>query len=180
MSPKNIDETIQKLLNAYAQWCEVILNKKVKDIQKGRFVIEKDRTKANQEFTLAKNANKFLKEIAKNPKKYLYSGEDLIYAKGNLYNKLSPILNMPFDKSGNNLLVRLSEKIAYHVRYGRNDSDGVWVYSGNNIFADFEAESILKMNKAVQLWNANALVAAFKDFAPASVYAVDLWKDKEK
>ncbi len=177
MSPKNIDETIQKLLNAYAQWCEVIINKKAKEIQKARFVMQQDRTKAVQEHTQDKRANELLKKIAKNPKEYLYSGEDLIYAPGDLYNKLSPILSMPFDKTGNNLLIRLSEAIAYHVKFGRNDNNGVWVYYGNSGDYDLEAKSILEMNKVVQLWNANALVATFKDFAPASVYAVDLYKN---
>lgn len=176
MSPKNIDETIKKLLQAYAKWCDNIIDKEAQDIQKRKFFTEEDRTLASQKNTRARRANKLLKQIAKNPKQYLYSGKDLIYASDDLYNKLSPILDIPFDKNGKHLLVRLSEKIAYHVKHGKNTPDGVWVYYGNSGSVDLEAEAILKMNKAVQLWNANNLVAAFKDFVPASVYAVDLYK----
>ncbi len=176
MAPKNIDETIKKLLNGYAQWCYSILQKDHKRITKAYFPTQEDRAKAVQEYTAAKTAYEFLLKIAKEPKKYLYSGKDLIYADGDLHNKLLPILGWRFDKSGKHLLVRLGEKIAHHVKYGKNDHEGNWVYYGNSLVFDLEAEEIIKMNKVVQLWNSNDFVAAIKDFAPASVYAVDAYK----
>ena len=179
MAEKNIDETIKKLLNGYAQWCYTILQKEHKRLQKQYFPTKEDQAKAVQEYTRAKQAYEFLLKIAEKPQDYLYSGKDLIYADGDLYNKLFPILGMPFDKSQKHLLVRLSEAIAQHVNYGKNDHNNVWVYYGNSAMRDLEAEKILKMNKSVQLWNANSFVAAIKDFAPASLFAVDKYK-KEK
>ena len=176
MAPKNIDETIRKLLNAYAKRCNTVLHKDLKALHKRRFFAENDREEAFQEYTKEKNALLLLEKIAKNPKKYLYSGKDLVYADGDLYNKLSPILSARFDKSKDkHLLVRLSEKIAHHVNYGKNDYQGVWVFYDEG-GRDLEAEAIINMNKSVQLWNSNDLVAAIKDFAPASAFAVDLHK----
>ena len=178
MTSKNIDETIQKLLKAYAQWCKTVLDKQLKEIQKKKFYTEKDRTDANQEYTRAKRAYEYLLEIVADPKKYLYSGKDIIYSETVDYNKLMPVLDNRFDKSQKHLLVRLSEAIAHHVNYGKNDHNNVWVYYGNSGLVDLEAEKILKMNKSVQLWNANGFVAAIKDFAPASVFAVDAYKNE--
>ena len=187
MAPKNIDETIKKLLNGYAKWCYTILQKEHKRLQKQYFPTKEDQAKAFQEYTRTKQAYEYLLEIAENPKKYLYSGKDLIYADTVDYNKLSPVLAVRFDKSKNkHLLVRLSEKIANHVKYGHNDYEGNWVYYGPNRVglstypSDLEAEAIISMNKAVQLWNANDFVAAFKDFAPASAYAVDAYKKESR
>ena len=179
MAPKNIDETIQKLLNGYAQWCKTVLEKKAKALQKQKFYTDEDRKNANQEYTRAKKAYEYLLEIAENPKKYLYSGKDIIYADTVDYNKLLPVLDGNFDKSYTHLMVRLSEAIANHINYGQNDHDGVWVYYGQPN-QDFEAQSIIKMNKVVQLWNANNFVAAIKDFAPASAFAVDLYDNGKK
>lgn len=180
MAIKNMDETIQKLLKAYAKWCYSILQKDQKRLQTQYFATKEDQAKAIQEHTRAKHAYEFLLKIAENPKQYLYSGKDLIYADGDLYNKLEPILAMRFDKSQQHLLVRLSEKIAHHVNYGHNNHEGVWAYDSNSGMRDLEAESILKMNKSVQLWNANALVAPVIDlFSVPSMFAVDMYK-KEK
>ena len=178
MAPKNIDETIQKLLKAYAQWCKTVLDKQLKEIQKKKFYTEKDRADANQEYTRAKHAYEYLLKIVADPKKYLYSGKDLIYSDTVDYNKLMPVLGNRFDKSQKHLLVRLSEAIAHHVNYGKNDHNNVWVYYGNSAMRDLEAEKILEMNKSAQLWNANGFVAAIKDFAPASVFAVDAYKNE--
>ena len=179
MSAKNIDETIQKLLNGYAQWCYTILQKDHKRLQKQYFPTKEDQAKAVQEYTRAKQAYEFLLKIVKEPKKYLYSGKDLIYADGDLYNKLMPILAVRFDKSQNHLLVRLSEAIADHVKYGNNDHNGVWVYYSDSGMHDLEAEKILKMNKSVQLWNANALIAPVIDlFSVPSMFAVDMYKNE--
>ena len=180
MAAKNIDKTIKKLLNGYAQWCYTILQKEHKRLQKQYFPTKEDQAKAVQEYTRAKQAYEFLLKIAEKPQDYLYSGKDLIYADGDLYNKLSPILGMPFDKSQKHLLVRLSEAIAHHVNYeSHHNENGNWIYYSDSAMRDLEAEKILKMNKAVQLWNANGFVAAIKDFAPASMFAVDKYK-KEK
>ena len=176
MAPKNIDETIQKLLSGYAQWCYTVLQKDHKRLQKQYFPTQEDRTKAIQEYTEAKHAYEYLLKIVADPKKYLYSGKDIIYADTVDYNKLAPMLDNRFDKSQKHLLVRLSEAIAHHVNYGKNDHNNVWVYYGNSAMRDLEAEKILEMNKSVQLWNANGFVAAIKDFAPASVFAVDVSK----
>ena len=127
MTSKNIDETIQKLLKAYAQWCKTVLDKQLKEIQKKKFYTEKDRTDANQEYTRAKQAYEYLLEIVADPKKYLYSGKDIIYADTVDYNKLLPILDGRFDKSQKHLLVRLSEAIAHHVNYGKNDHNNVFL-----------------------------------------------------
>jgi hypothetical protein len=178
MAPKNIDETIKKLLTGYAQWCYTVLQKEHKRLQKQYFPTQKDRSDAIQEHTKAKHAYEFLLKIAQEPKKYLYSGKDLVYADGDLYNKLDPILDMPYDKTGNNLLVRLGEKIAHHVKHGKDNNDGVWLYYGNSLVFDLDAEEIIKINKVVQLWNANNFIAAIKDFAPASVFAVDAYKNE--
>ena len=181
MAPKNMDKTIQKLLFAYAARCKRIMDKDRKHIEKQHFPTQKDRTDAVQKLTRVERAYEFLLEIAENPKKYLYSGKDLIYAEGDLFNKLSPILSTRFDKSQKHLLVRLSEKIAYHVNYEQryNDHNGVWVYSGTPN-SDLNAEAILQMNKIVQLWNANDFVGTIKSFAPASAFAVDAYHKESR
>lgn len=181
MTAKNIDKTIQKLLYGYAQWCYTILQKEHKRLQKQYFPTKEDQAKAVQEYTRAKQAYEFLLKIAEKPQDYLYSGANLIYADGDLYNKLSPILGMPFDKSQQHLLFRLSEAIAYHVNHELHyNENGNWIYYGNSATRDLEAEKILKMNKAVQLWNANALIAPVIDlFSVPSMFAVDKYK-KEK
>lgn len=181
MTAKNIDKTIQKLLYGYAQWCYTILQKEHKRLQKQYFPTKEDQAKAVQEYTRAKQAYEFLLKIAKEPDKYLYSGKDLIYADDDLYNKLDPILVMPYDKNQNNLLVNLSKAIAHHVNYESHyNENGNWIYYGNSATRDLEAEKILKMNKAVQLWNANALIAPVIDlFFVPSMFAVDKHK-KEK
>ena len=178
MAPKNIDETIKKLLDGYAKWCDSVLLKDAKALQKKKFYTNEDRKNDNQEYSAARKAYEYLLEIAADPKKYLYTEKDIIYSDVVDYNKLLPVLGSRFDKSGKHLMVRLSEAIAQHVKYGQNDYNGVWVYYGEPN-QDFEAQKIIKMNKAVQLWNANDIVAALKDFAPASVFAVDAYK-KEK
>ena len=180
MAPKNIDETVKKLLNGYAKWCATVLNKESAKIQKQKFYDDKDRWDAVQKHTRQKHAYEFLLKIAAEPKKYLYSGKDIIYACSesgeSLYNQLSPILCYPFDRGYGHLIVRLSEAIANHVNYGHDDFNGVWVYYDKSAVRDLEAEKIAKMNKTVQLWNANSFVSAIKDFAPASVFAVDYWQ----
>ena len=87
---------------------------------------------------------------------------------------------MPFDRSGNNLLVRLGEKIAHHVKHGKNDADGVWVYYGNSLVFDLDAESIIKMNHEVDKWKSNAFVASIKQMLPSSAFAVDLYDNVKK
>lgn len=178
MAPKNIDETIKKILCDYAKHCKEVLDKQTKELQKRKFFADEDRKNAIQEQTKAKHAYEFLLEIAEEPKKYLYSGKDLIYANRDLYDKLLPIMTMRFDPSGKHLLVRLSEKIAHHVQFeSRYDSNGVWVYYGNSAVCDTNAESIIKMSKVVELWNDNSVKAAVKDlFVPTSMFAVDLYK----
>ena len=180
MAPKNIDETIQKLLNGYAKWVAAVLAKQLKELQKKKFYTEKDRAEANQEYARAKHAYEYLLEIVADPKKYLYTEKDIIYSDVVDYNKLRPILGWRFDmtKKGH-LIVRLSEAIAHHVKYGYNDHNGNWIYYGEPN-QDFEAQNIIKMNKAVALWNANPFVAAIKDFAPASVFAVDYKYNNER
>ena len=178
MAPKNIDETIQKLLSGYAQWCYTILQKDHKRLQKQYFPTKEDRTKAIQEYTEAKHAYEYLLKIVADPKKYLYSGKDLIYSDTVDYNKLMPVLGNRFDKSQKHLLVRLSEAIAHHVNYGKNDHNGVWVYYGNSLVFDLDAESIIKMNREVDTWKSNAFVAALKQMLPSSVFAVDLHKNE--
>ena len=181
MTPKNIDETVQKLLQGYAKRCYKILQKDNDTLQKQHFVNKAEQKKAFDEYAETKKAYDFLVKVAEEPKKYLYSGKDLIYASGNLYLKLSPLMERRFDKSGNHLLVRLGECIARHVTYGKNNQDGVWVYYGGEWGRDSDAETIISMNKTVQLWNSNDFVAAMKDFAPASLFAVDFSKKaKEK
>lgn len=177
MAPKNIDETIKKLLEDYAKWCATILGKQAKEIQNRYFHVADDRTEANQEYTKAKNSLAFLEKIAKDPKKYLYSGNDLIYSKlsdgQSIYDKLEPLMGMPFDRTGKFLLVRLGEQIAYHVNYG-SDYNNVWVYYGKSGMSDSAAESIIMMSKTVELWNNNAFKAALKDiFLPMSAFAID-------
>jgi hypothetical protein len=178
MAPKNIDETVKKLLNGYAKWCSRILAKDAKALQKRKFLTSKDRLEAVQEYTSAKNAYEYLLQIAANPKKYLYTGQDLFRSKVVDYHKLLPILSARFDRGGKHLFVRLCEKIAYHVEYESrfNDNNGVWVYHGNSGMLDLNAEAIIKMNKTVALWNSNDFVAAIKDFAFPSAFAVDMYK----
>ena len=178
MAAKNIDETVQKLLYGYVEWCYGILDKKLKTIQKKKYFTPEDRVKEAQEYTRERNAYEYLLEIAKDPKKYLYSGKDIIYSDLIDYNKLEPVLDMPYDRSGKHLLQRLSEAIAHHVNHGKNDNNGVWVYYGNSLVFDLDAESIIKMNREVDTWKSNAFVAAIKQMLPSSMFAVDLHKNE--
>ena len=179
MTAKNIDETIQKLLNGYAKWVATVLAKQLKELQKKKFYTEKDRAEANQEYVRTKQAYEYLLEIAADPKKYLYTEKDIIYSDVVDYNKLMPVLGNLFDKSGKHVIVLLSEAIAHHVKYGNNDYNGNWIYYGEPN-QDFEAQNIIKMNKVVALWNSNDFVAAIKDLVPASVFAVDYKYNNER
>lgn len=184
MAPKNIDETIKKLLDGYAKWCATVLNKEYKKIKQNKFKSEIERKETIENYTKSRHAYDFFLKIAAEPKKYLYSGKDILYTcLGNgesLYNHLSPILHHPFDRSNGHLIVRLSEAIAHHVNYGHNDFNGVWAYYDKSAVCDLEAEKIAKLNKTVQLWNANSFIAAIKDFAPTSVFAVNLYKKESR
>lgn len=180
MAPKNIDETIKRLLNGYAKWCATVLDREYKKIKQNKFKSEAEQKETVENYKKSKQAYELFLKIAAEPKKYLYSGKDILYTclenGDSLYNQLSPILCYPFDRAYGHLIVRLSEEIAYHVKHGYNDFNGVWAYYDKSAVRDLEAEKIAQMNKTVQLWNANAFVAAIKDFAPASVFAADLWK----
>ena len=179
MAPKNIDETIKKLLNGYAKHCAVVLAACELDIQKRKYSSDAARKQDEAELARAKQAYAFLQEIVADPKKYLYSGKDIIYTVlpdgKTVYDKLAPILTYRFDCSGQYILNRLSEKIAHHVKYGQNNVNGMWVYYDDAVVPDVSAMAILEMNKFIDLLNSNDLVAAFKGLLPASMFAVDAY-----
>ena len=176
MTPKNIDKTIQKLLHGYAQHCGFTLDKDESFFSKRRF-LNKSYNRIDEELHEgAKKAFVLLLDIADNPKKYLYSGRTLIYTLlpdgTRLYDNLLPIMGHHFDPSNKFLLLRLSEEIAKHINRGEKNTDKDWIYYGNDTFAgDLEAEAILKMNRSVELWNTNGLIAPFKAMIPAYHFA---------
>lgn len=178
MAPKNIDETIKKLLDAYAKWVQTVLIEKSEKLQKQKFDSLEQRSKAERELAREKDAYVFFLKIAAEPKKYLYSDKNIIYACSengkSLFNQLSPILCHPFDRSQKHLICRLSDVIVHHAMY--NKPDDVWVYYDHDY--DSDAEEIMQMNKTVQLWNANELVAMFRNLKLPSAFAVNL-REKE-
>ncbi len=165
MATIDMDKTIVKLLNGYLKYCENMLAREKKQIHElGQY--ERD-----------KEAVEFLRVVAKDPKKYLYTGNDIFYTRltngKSIYDMLMPLCGNRFDRSrSGSLLGRLSKNIVHHVKYGHNDYNGVWVYYSNSGYRDSEAEEIIRMNKVIALWNSNDFVAGFKDFAPATVFAV--------
>lgn len=180
MAPKNIDETIKKLLAAYAKWVQTVLTEKSEKLQKQKFDSLERRSKAERELASEKDALVFFLKIAAEPKKYLYSGKNIIYAGletgKSLFDQLSPILCRPFDRSQKHLIVRLSEVIAHHAMYHKPDD--VWVYYDHDY--DSDAEDIMQMNKTVQLWNANELVAMFQNLKLPSAFAVNLREQESR
>lgn len=181
MAPKNIDKTIKKLLDAYAKWVHTVLVEKSKELQKQKFDSPEQRSKAEQDLEREREAYEFFLKIAAEPKQYLYSGDNIIYAglkEGkSLHDQLSPILCRPFDRSQGHLICRLSEVIAHHAKYNNNPDDD-WVYYDHNY--DSDAEAIMKMNKTVQLWNANEFVAMFQNLKLPSAFAVNLREKKSR
>ncbi len=175
----NVDETIQKLLNGYVKWSERIMEQELKKVQSTKFFTKEQRTRAAQKYTEQKNAVKFLKEIAKDPKKYLYSGKNIKETypsdKKTIEEKLHPILLPPFDNAEifeEKILMLLSDLIAFHIKEEQgefNDENGVWIDDVNTI----TAYSIMRLNKRVQLRNGNALVSVLGRLVPSSRFAVE-------
>lgn len=183
MTPKNIDETIKKLLYAYAKHCATVLAQDEKNIKKRKYENEEYRKQDEMSLAKAKQAYNFLLKIAQNPKNYLYSGKDIYRTNlpdGTfLWERLLPIMGLRFDPSNDYLLLRLSEQIAQHVKCTPNKPDEIWEYCEEFDDVDISAELIINMNKKVQLWNSNNFSAVFKGLLPASVFAVD-WSHKER
>ena len=179
MAPINVDETIQKLLYNYVKWAETVHKQEVKKVQNQKFFDRQDETRAAQRCSEQKNAIKFLKEIAKNPKKYLYSGKDIkntyLEDKKTIEEKLHPILLPPFDNTElfeEKVLMVLGKLIAFHVKEEQdlNDQNGVWVDDANSM----TSYSVIRLNKSVQLWNGNALTSVLGRLVPASRFAIEI------
>ena len=152
----DMDATIKSFLDAYAKNCADVLQKHKEKLNKNKFSNDKDRNDAIQEIQEAENAYNFLLQIVKEPKKYLYSGKDIIDADGDIYNKLAPILSGDYAVVGNPL-VEISKCIANHVNRGSNER-GVWIYRQGVSDLDYDAEEVLKLNRALKIRMGTKLV----------------------
>lgn len=183
MKVKDVDATIKKLLHSYAKHCRSILDNDLKRIQRNKYKTQKEFQDAKNDYYEANKAYEFLLKIANEPKKYLYTGEDIIYAKcmdgETLYTKLSPILGNRFDRSlSGSVMCRVSECIKHHVLYGENDHNGNWIcYNTNN---DLDAKEIFKYNQKIQLWHGFDIVNTFKGMFPSSWFATDAYKQTQR
>ena len=156
----DMDATIKSFLDAYAKNCADVLQKHKEKLKKNKFSSDKERNDAMAEVKNAENSYKFLLSIVKEPKKYLYSGKDIIYEYVedgvSIYHKLTPILVGDYAVYGSPL-VELSKYIANHVKHGKNEH-GVWIYRSGSTVSDYDAEGILKLNRAFKIRTGTKLV----------------------
>lgn len=164
----NIDKTVETLLNKYVQHCARVLENKRKSFAKMKNATDLERELDAYNESL--KSYEFLKKVAKNPKAYLYSGQDIFYTElqngESLYSKLQHVINNDFG-NGTSLLVRLCEAIAHHVS-SPFENKGDWEYWSGK--CDMDAEQILKINKIVNLLDANDFVKSLKDILPVRAF----------
>ncbi len=164
----NIDRTVETLLNKYVQHCARVLENKRKSFAKMKNVTDLERELDAYNESL--KSYEFLKKVAKNPKAYLYSGQDIFYTElqngESLYSKLQYVINNDFG-NGTSLLVRLCEAIAHHVS-NPFENKGDWEYWSGK--CDMDAEQILKINKIVNLLDANDFAKSLKDILPVRAF----------
>lgn len=146
----DIDNVIQNLLYDYAKWCRYILDKDAEKIKRGQI---RDSWEIDMHNS-AESAYSVLLEIAKNPKDYLYSGKNLVYAPNNLHAQIEPLFGNKFDRSSDHFFYRVCEKIADHVNNPFKNGEKWHFYDNKSVMDDVGAADILKYARMVKYWNA--------------------------
>ena len=180
----DMDRTIADMLKKYRAYIATLIAYEEKEAQKIKDDI--DYEFAEQDLLNLKRADKFLKLIVENPKKYLYWSADMTYmtvdgdnvrlcrgGEKTIFNELKPIFDLGIKYKTVNLLPKLSEYISLHVKHL---GIGSWIYDDKNISdlnnSDYESKIILELNKTVNLLPFNNFERVFKNMMPARRFAI--------
>ncbi len=116
----------------------------------------------------------FLLRIIKEPKKYLYTKDNIdntIVHNGKTVGELlRGVMGKKFD-NGTNLLHELSDALTHVSKHIENN---VWIYDTNN--RDIWADKILKINKIVSLLDEDEFVKIFKKIIHDYSFAIQMPK----
>ncbi len=170
----NMDKTVEQLLYKYAEHCKRVLENEKTRIDKTKCYTEQDVLSAFLEYNKAKVSYEFLLIIAQNPKKYLYTKNDIFYTdldNGRTVYQMLESLTFPKYCGDKNVLIALSNeliKIASDPR--RNEK---WVYVPGCF--DREAEAVLELNKYVSLMDENVFIKTVKGLVGKSHFAISMY-----
>lgn len=150
----DVDATIEKLLNTYCKYLENLLcakRKYVKKMQENGKKTESDKKFEIESLQRQEKALEYLKEIAKDPKKYLYTGKECLYTyvdgegvpktseeivregekQETMYghDNLCDLAGLDIDRSFFDIFCVLSRAIAEYVRVNKDEQGKVkpWV-----------------------------------------------------
>ena len=187
MRTVNMDKTIEEMLPLYATYMNVLIKREENRINHTRYRNETDHEFDSNAYYEALRAHEFLNDkVIKDPKKYLYQPQDIIYtgfdADGNpgvklgalstadsVYTKLEPLVKLENYYCIKNIIVPLSQNISGHVRAFDYDPAKVWTYSRTPY--DSNAEEILNLNQRVHMLNSNGFVRFFQQFGMPQWFA---------
>lgn len=187
MRTVNMDKTIEEMLPLYATYMNSLLEREANRIFHTRYRNSNDHKYEAEAYYDAVHAYEFLnKEVAQDPKKYLYHPQDMIYtgfdANGNpgvelgalstddsVFNRLKSMVWLENKYCIKNIIVPLSQKISGHVRSFDYDPVKVWTYSRTPY--DSNAEEILMLNQRVHMLNSNGFVRFFQQFGAPQWFA---------
>ena len=202
MKAINVDKTVETLLKKYGEYIGSLIGKYKQDIARKKYKTKEEKEEDTNRLKEIDESYKFLQEIIKNPKKYLYHDIDMIYVgfdengnPGNItklkkyqkdvsvYNKLNGVRFVwyQYHPSSKDVLYNLSEYIAPRIMFDKDAANKRWEYYTGGAVTDQRVEDILNLNQYVALLKANDFVKTFKGLLPASHYAEPLYpKDKRR
>lgn len=176
----NIDKTVENILEKYVSHCQKVLADERRRIESKKYSDLRDRTFDLDMLERARQSLKFLYVVVSDPKKYLYTNNDVINTRltngKTVYEMLDGIVGTNI-YDPNRVFVRLSEALAFRARSGKKDE--VWGYITDGVI-DSEADKILKINKYMSLIDANDFVKTFKGLMPEQFFAVSMYDKKQK
>ena len=179
----DMDKTVQKLLEAYGDYVEKVLDYDEPRIAAGGFCTPGEKKQVVEGYYRTRQSYEFLRKIAQNPTKYLYYPYDIVYnglddddtpgvhyGKPSVSEKLEDVEKLVLARTGLKVLGQLSEGISYHVMATMYKPGDQWIYYGDK--EDCAAETVLKINKQVRLMNKTKLERLFMSMVPAHRFAV--------
>ena len=202
MKAINVDKTVETLLKKYGEYIGSLIGKYKQDIARKKYKTKEEKEEDTNRLKEIDESYKFLQEIIKNPKKYLYHDIDMIYVgfdendnpvnitkyknhqkDVSVYNKLDGIRQVwyRYHPNSKDVLYNLSEYIAPRIMFDKDAANKRWEYYTGGAVTDQRVEDILNLNQYVALLKANDFVKTFKGLLPASHYAEPLYpKDKRR
>jgi hypothetical protein len=184
MSRKNIDmdKTIQSLLTTYGNYVVKVLDFDGSRIASEKFFTPAEKTQVVEGYYRTRQSYEFLRKVIKNPTKYLYypygiayNGLDdddtpgVHYGTPTVSEKLKDVEQLVRARTGLSVIDQLSEGISYHVMATMYKPGDQWIYYGGK--DDCAAQTILKLNKQVQLMDKTNFERVFMCMAPARWFA---------